>query len=469
MASTSLARPKAVAVAPLPAALSGVGSGVGPGRLVPAAPGFLRVKAFDGGAGPRVRAALLRVGGRLGLESWIAVLKAAHEAPDQMAAQGVARLFVHLADSGALDALPDVERTSVRRWEPMIAGMIALGLRAREWVREPEEWAFKAGGREMLALLARHVLVKWEMPAFMDSVWRLDREMWAEYQDWYVHLGAGGAVSGASPLELSKAQARFFAEAPERYCLPLHGFRVQAFLEARVLGADVELARLLAETRLGDSRLVSGHKERRAFWASVVRYFIRHPGFPHRQFDTVIDYLSDMKVGWSEGVPPLMPGLSMKGRTPEALLRGMLLWREDRRRGELGNAVFKPCGRAGLELRDEDGKPTWRITELLSSKELQSESRAMSHCVKTYALACVSGSCSIWSLARVASDGRSLRRLTVEVGPAGRIVQARGRYNRWPMPAERQVLGQWAAAEKLELPNSAMGLRPDGQSIPRPR
>jgi PcfJ-like protein len=429
-----------------------------------------RVLALRGGAAARIRAGLVRAAGPFGLKAWMGVLKAAHE--DEAAAQGLVRLLAHVVESGALDAMPEADRTSARRFEAIIGGVIALGLRVREWVREPEAWRAdpEAQPREMLFQLARHLLVKWDMPACMDGVWLVDRKVWAEYQDWYVRVGAGEAVHRGSPLQLGKPQARFFAEIPRHYRLPVHGFRVRAFLEARVLGASPEFAAVLAESRLGDSRLVSEQEERRVFWTSVARYFIRRPEFPVRQLDPVMDYLSDMKFGWSAGVPPLQPGLVMKGRTPETLLRGMLLWRQDRRRGELGRIAFKPSGRKGLLLKDESGKPVWSITELLSTAELGKESASMHHCVRTYGMACLAGRCSVWSMARITSDGRAGRRLTVEVAPDGRIVQARGRYNRWPLPEERKVLALWAEAEGLSLSNPAMGLLPESlQAMARVR
>jgi hypothetical protein len=461
---------------------SGVKATVPAGRPAPFSPplpGPLetpRVADFIAGPGRRIREEIARCSNSPAAGSWLAVLKALDAAPDEAAAQAIGRVLLHAVDTGALEAVARRSGASCRMGA-FVRALAALGLRAGSWVRPVEAWVPEEAGRPdasqrpVLFQLARHLLVTWEMPDFMDSVWLADAITWREYHDWYVHLGAGGSAGdGSSPLQVKKNQARFLAEVPRHYVLPGHAYRVRAFLEARSLGAAPEFAHVLAESRLGDSRLASANAVRRGFWMQVARYLIRCENFPVRQIDPVIDYLSDMKFGWSAGVAPPMPGLSMKGRAPETLVRGMLLWREDRRRGELGNATFKPCGRKGFELKDEAGRPVWRITELLSSKELHREGQAMCHCVKTYALACVMGRCSIWSMTRIASDGRTLRKLTVEVSPAGRIAQARGRYNRWPMPEERRVLGLWAGAEKLELPNVAMGLLPDGLSpIPRPR
>jgi hypothetical protein len=81
----------------------------------------------------------------------------------------------------------------------------------------------------------------------------------------------------------------------------------------------------------------------------------------------------------------------------------------------------------------------WTVRELTSSTELVEESRAMHHCVASYAYSCAQGSSAIFSLSL-----DQARRATVEVYPLRRrIVQARGPCNRSCDPEELDVLQRW--------------------------
>ena len=78
------------------------------------------------------------------------------------------------------------------------------------------------------------------------------------------------------------------------------------------------------------------------------------------------------------------------------------------------------------------------------------ESRAMRHCVSSYAAKCIAGHASIWSLRRCTRD-RIDRLLTIEVDKQGRAVQVRGLANRLAHADERNVLERWAKARGIGL------------------
>ena len=93
----------------------------------------------------------------------------------------------------------------------------------------------------------------------------------------------------------------------------------------------------------------------------------------------------------------------------------------------------------------------WRLREVLDSKTLADEGRAMSHCVYSYARHIESGACSIWTLTLEDNTGH-WRRLTIEVRPSIRqIVQARGRFNRLPEPRDMLALDAWASRNNLQV------------------
>jgi hypothetical protein len=71
--------------------------------------------------------------------------------------------------------------------------------------------------------------------------------------------------------------------------------------------------------------------------------------------------------------------------------------------------------------------------------------------VATYAGRCARRETSIWSVQVENQHGR-YRVLTVEVDlPKRTVCQARGKCNRLPQAAEREVVGRWAAQEGLDV------------------
>ena len=91
------------------------------------------------------------------------------------------------------------------------------------------------------------------------------------------------------------------------------------------------------------------------------------------------------------------------------------------------------------------------IKELLSTKALSAEGRAMKHCVASYARSCALGASSIWTMEVESFDGKR-RALTVEVNNAARLIcQARGKCNTLPNEKERGILRRWAETQRLRL------------------
>jgi hypothetical protein len=94
-------------------------------------------------------------------------------------------------------------------------------------------------------------------------------------------------------------------------------------------------------------------------------------------------------------------------------------------------------------------KKHWRISEILSRKELLDEGKEMKHCVGSYGYSINAGRCSIWSLSSMYL-GYVEKQLTVEL--EGRSVrQARGKCNRAADKEEARILERWAQDEGLTL------------------
>jgi hypothetical protein len=90
------------------------------------------------------------------------------------------------------------------------------------------------------------------------------------------------------------------------------------------------------------------------------------------------------------------------------------------------------------------------VRQLKRAEDLVMESRAMRHCVSSYAARCIAGHASIWSLRRCTKD-RIDRLLTIELDRQDRAVQVRGLANRLAYGDERQVLERWAKARGIAL------------------
>jgi hypothetical protein len=125
------------------------------------------------------------------------------------------------------------------------------------------------------------------------------------------------------------------------------------------------------------------------------------------------------------GVP--QPNLSMKGRTVQSVLRQVEAWhRQLHRPARYGHRAWLPCGIPGYSRVEgiPGNQRLFTVTELLSSRELADEGRAMHHCVGSYTHSCASGRCAIYALRVDAGQGLE-RRLTIEVIVQNRmIVQA---------------------------------------------
>jgi hypothetical protein len=91
------------------------------------------------------------------------------------------------------------------------------------------------------------------------------------------------------------------------------------------------------------------------------------------------------------------------------------------------------------------------VIQLRTAADLVAETRAMHHCVASYAAKCMAGNASIWSLRRRAT-GNTERLLTIELDCHHRAIQVRGFANRTARTEERKLLERWAKARAIDLP-----------------
>ncbi len=370
--------------------------------------------------------------------------------------QVLKRLLTHLAKVRC-KLLDDVLRQATRPGEDgYIEAIARLAAHAPSWLRPPETWrpSSKNVRRQFLSL-TQHLLARYEVPAFFNSVWFDSRHRMApRYRSWYVHLAQGGRLRDCTlPIAYTKRMAHCLMQAPDDITVS------QAIRWGQVLGlgGDARLARALVNTRLGERFDHDG------FWIGVVRWFVAHPMLDPAHVHPIVDYLHhqrfvsvDVQVGEHLQRRPLQPNLSMKGRTPATLLRQMEGWHHRLSyRPPVTVDQWQASGLSGLWFNEGQRRTAswrqWSIRELLTARALMAEGHAMQHCVASYALSCARGSSSIWTLECRSLEGQK-KCVTIEVRPRSRhICQIRGHMNRLATEQELRVVRRWAEQEDLHL------------------
>lgn len=329
-------------------------------------------------------------------------------------------------------------------------------------VRDPQCWHPQMKTRDAARLrlaAARHLFALYPVNAMLERIWIDDTGLGADEvrlrRQWYVTAARGASLykSGASTW-LTRKEVHAFLH-------PTAGLSfVEAFWEAiaRSYTDDPALALRIARSKIGRTP-----REEIDFWRGVARFFCVNPA-SLETIDDLCDYLAECRRG--------DPGYKLEGRTLPALVRRMHEWHHDiaaierieamRRRAHgraasasTANAVWAGSARADWEWApsSKDAKAKGErfvVRQLKQAEDLVMESRAMRHCVSTYAGKCIAGRASIWSLRRCTKD-RIDRLLTIEVDQQDRAVQVRGLANRLATADERNVIERWAKARGIVL------------------
>ena len=338
---------------------------------------------------------------------------------------------------------------------------------AGEAVRDPQSWRPQMKTRSAARLrlaAARHLYARYPVPAMLESIWIDDTGLDAEEvrlrKRWYVVAARGGSLykeAGAAQW-LTRKEVHTFLNAPVDL-----DFR-EAFWYAIARSCVGVPGPAMAVAR---SKIARTPRSEIGFWRGVARFFCANP-VPVETIDDLCDYLADCRRR--------DPAYDIQGRALPSLTRRMHEWHRDiaaierieaiRRRaagrgGPRGaNASVPDRAWPGSPLADWEWMPSAKdakskgerfvVRQLKQAEDLVMESRAMHHCVSTYAAKCIAGHASIWSLRRCTKD-RIERLLTIEVDQHDRAVQVRGLANRLARADERSVLERWAKARGITL------------------
>ena len=310
----------------------------------------------------------------------------------------------------------------------LVEGVLALARHHGSWIGPVESWRPESRVQyEQFAALARHLLARYPVPDFMDSVWFLEEGEEARRQKrWYVHIAQGGNIRTADvPVELTKKMAHEFLQAPEHYTVE----EALRFGQVMGQGGHPALAEAVAATHLGRS---FEHEE---FWSKVVQFLAQHPELEMKWVTGIVAYIHHRKFEPLGGGDPVEPNFSMKSRSVPKLLDQVERWRKhwtrEARASQAGGRDNDPGPQYApyyVEERDRWGNNLrWTIAQLTTARALAAEGEAMSHCVGSYADKL--DKMSIWSL-KVQENDRVYHVLTISIDlQEGYISQVRGRFN----------------------------------------
>jgi len=337
-------------------------------------------------------------------------------------------------------------------------------------LRDARAWRPQMKTRDVARLrlaAARYLFGRYTVAEHLEQIWidcsGLAPDEIILRKRWYIVAAGGGSLhrEGAGAW-LSRKEVHAFLNP-----LPHLGFEA-AMWQAIARSYSNDSAIVL---RIARSRIAQTPRAELGFWREVVRFFCAHPTTVE-EMDDLRDYLADCHRR--------NPEFGLKGRTLASLRRQMREWHRDleairrievaRRRAEAAQARVR--GQAlGRELagdgswpgaaiadwswspaaKDRSNREEHLVIQLRTAADLVAETRAMHHCVASYAPKCIAGRASIWSLRRRAA-GHTDRLLTIELDRQYRAIQVRGFANRTPRTEERKLLERWAKARGIDLP-----------------
>jgi len=270
---------------------------------------------------------------------------------------------------------------------------------------------------------------------------RHDAPLSALETGWMVHMLKGGSIKNARglPFTLKKGTPHLFNVQPLR--LPHADYvrqhrivwRHMFMTELIACGGHPLLAEMAAEL-VGEQSC--GH------WVPVFRELIRK-GYERGEIRDAFDFLRS--PGCNVGLVELRRmGKRSLDRRMEEWHNELEVYDDDMPKGtfrDRGIPPYRTDAHGGAHL----------IVQLKNAKELVVEGNQLHHCVASYAWACYQGRSAIYSLRRCEAENE-VRLITIQV-KEGSVVQAKGAWNRSPNELETQILNEWVAANRNEIPH----------------
>jgi hypothetical protein len=311
------------------------------------------------------------------------------------------------------------------------------------WIREIDDWEPMGKSRDSIfRSLVEHLLSAYNTPRFLWSAFFTNDDV--KIAPIVDYVAKGGSLydkvkSGELPVPLTRKMCHDFLQTTAEYTF-LSGLRRT---QIRSYGGGPHLFRVWMGGPIGSTLHEAVDEE---FWATVLQFFSKNPLIDYAQVGPLVDYLQYRRRGDRN--------FSMKGRTVLALMRDMHVWHGDlAKERSIKGTAFEPSGfKAGSYERAYQEplgrvKVLWTIEEILTSKALADEGRALRHCVYSYAYKIGMNTSSIWSM-----RANEERVVTIQVDNRNeKIVQYRGKFNAIPGAREFQILKEWADSNHLKI------------------
>lgn len=340
----------------------------------------------------------------------------------------------------------------LKKGKRLVEGSLSYSLQvlannSSQWVRQPKDWEPKGKSWEsQYDSLAAHLFAPYQTPAFLWSVLHTKRT--EDLVPIVLYVAKGGSLYDKVQDETlsvpftRKMCHQFLAETTKQYSF-IEGIRR---VQVKTLGGDLRLFKAWMAFPQA-STLGPFQRQSETFWQSVLAFFAKNPMLETSRIGPIMDYIAYRHRADAT--------FSMKGRAASALLREVDAWHGELAKVRVvGDTPYKPSGFKELvyETKHKNGNGVpyscvWLMSEVLSSKKLHAEGKALSHCVYSYAPSIVDGATSIWSLTM--DDNKVV---TIEVRNHSRtIVQCRGKYNRRPTHQEYLVIQKWGQDNGLHI------------------
>jgi hypothetical protein len=351
---------------------------------------------------------------------------------------------------------------------PMLSRVAAY---ASQWLREPESWcpAARLSPEESWSDLVGHLFAEWPVPKFFDSAWRIRGNLRLIERDWFCHLASGGSWRKARgfPTSISGRAVHVAMQAPDTMTIR------QALRWGQLVSLNAPEA-LITEVLDHDFIRELGHDD---LWSRLIAKLAAAREFDPREYGVIADVIVELLHHDHVNRARLLIDLPLgelrrhafhrwRSLLDAALGEGVRFRDTDLTRAalraelrQLSNAAWAPMPNVGpYEIVCAEGteKPSvWTFRERLCHAQLMAEGRELRHCVAGYWHRCQKGRSAIFSLRQLHPaivPARHVARLTIEVDRVSRrIVQARGKQNRWPEEFEYRLLVRWANAQYLIL------------------
>ena len=306
------------------------------------------------------------------------------------------------------------------------------------WVRSPAGFTRKKNDlSETIGDLMEHLFAVHPVPASLRNAWTWPLDHPAlRWIVWFILAGQGASIPRAGKLfgwRVSTKVLHFLHLAPQH----LGPEAAYTWAEVKTLGGgDIEFRRLLGNPAYHTSPgLMEDPRDFsfRRFWTETVHWLTK-------QRDVLTDELCESILPWAWHEYRETAGadvvFSWRGRSAARAIRAA---QEYAASFWTPNADLSWAPRGWNRAWTTESGLTWKISELVSGRQLYEEGQAMSNCVAQYTERCASGQSTIFSL-----RCEGLRRLTVEADPrTGIVVQARGPFNRLPIAEEDARLQDW--------------------------